>query len=127
MATKATERSLDRLRKIVARWPETSERLSHGAPTFWGGKKTFASFTVNHHGDGRVAIWCKSTFDAQQALCEAEPEIFFVPPYVGPSGWIGIRVDRPVSWSVVAELLLEGYRMVAPARALKQLDSARKP
>jgi hypothetical protein len=117
---------LARLRRIVAALPETSERLSHGAPTFWGGKKTFASFTVNHHGDGRVAIWCKQPPGVQEALVDADPEIFFVPPYVGPSGWVGIRVDRKVDWGVVAGLLEEGYRSVAPKRALVELDRRRE-
>jgi len=113
---------LPRLRQIVAALPETSERISHGSPTFWGGKKTFASFHLNHHGDGRVAVWCKAPPGAQEALVETDPDVFFVPPYVGPSGWIGIRLDRKVSWDVVAGLLEEGYRMVAPRRALAELD-----
>jgi hypothetical protein len=112
-----TVRPLERVRAIIARLPETSEKLSHGSPTFWGGRKTFASFHDNHHGDGRIAIWCKSSFDAQQALTEADPNVFFVPPYVGPSGWLGIRLDRALDWAVVEELLLEGYSMVAPAKA----------
>jgi len=113
---------LGKLRKIIAAWPETSERLSHGAPTFWGGKKTFASFADNHHGDGRVAVWCKSTHLVQEGLVESDPEVFFVPPYVGPSGWLGIRLDRDVEWEVVRDLLEEAYRMVAPRRALRVLD-----
>jgi hypothetical protein len=111
---------LARLRKIIAAWPETAERISHGAPTWWGGKKTFATFHVDHHGDGRVAVWCKATFEQQAELVEHDSEIFFVPPYVGPSGWIGIRLDRDVDWDTVASLLEEGYRQVAPKRALKQ-------
>src|SRR5512134_2664005 len=114
--------ALARLRKIIAAWPETSERLSHGAPTFWGGKKTFAMFLDDHHGDGRIAIWCKLPPGAQQELVEADPETFFVPPYVGPSGWVGIRVDRKPDWSVVAGLLEDGYRSVAPKRAIAALD-----
>ena len=116
------EASLAKLRKIVAAWPMTEERISHGSPTFWGGKKTFASFHDNHHGDGRIAIWCKADFDLQADLVESQPEIFFVPPYVGPSGWVGIRVDRKVSWKTVAGVLEQGYRSVAPKRALAQLD-----
>jgi hypothetical protein len=113
---------LERLRKIIAALPETSERISHGAPTFWGGKRTFASFALNHHGDGRVAVWCKLPPGAQEALVEADPEVFFVPPYVGPSGWVGIRLDRRVDWGVVAGLLEEGYRTVASKRALAELE-----
>ena len=114
---------LVKLRKLIARFPETSEKLSHGAPTFWGGKKTFATFHPSHHGDGRLAVWIKSTLDTQDMLVEAAPEVFFVPPYVGPSGWLGIWLDRKVDWNVVAEMLEEGYRMVAPKRAIKLLDS----
>jgi hypothetical protein len=116
---------LARLRAIVRELPETSERLSHGAPTFWGGKKTFASFHLNHHGDGRVALWCKALPGAQEALVEGDPEAFFVPPYVGPSGWLGVRLDRAVDWDVGAGLLEEAYRMVAPRRALAALDARR--
>lgn len=114
---------LARVRKIIAAWPETDERLSHGAPTWWGGRKTFAMFLVDHHGDGRVALWCKAPPGAQEALVAADPERYFVPPYVGPSGWVGIRLDRKPDWKVVAGLLEEGYRMVAPKRALAKLDA----
>ncbi len=121
----AARSPLARLRKIIAAWPETDERLSHGSPTFWGGKKTFASFHDHHHGDGRVAVWCKATFEMQAELVESAPEVFFVPPYVGPSGWVGIRLDRKVDWGMVESVLEEGYRSVAPKRAQKQLDEAR--
>ncbi len=113
---------LAKIRKIIEKWPETDERISHGAPTWWGGKKTFATFANNHHNDGRVAVWIKSDVDSQEGLVEAKPDVFFVPPYVGPSGWIGVRVDRDIDWGVLEGLLLSGYRMVAPKRALKQLD-----
>ncbi len=110
------------LRKIISAWPETDERISHGAPTWWGGRKTFATFHPSHHGDGRVAVWIKFRKEDQQGLVDSDPERFFVPPYVGPSGWIGIDLGGKVDWGVVAGLLEEGYRMVAPKRALRQLD-----
>ena len=113
---------LDRLRKIIATWPETDERLSHGAPTFWGGKKTFASFHPNHHGDGRIAVWCKATFEQQADLVETDPDVFFIPPYVGPSGWIGVRLDRGADWGMIEGVLEQGYRLVAPKRAVRLLD-----
>jgi len=113
---------LARLREIIAALPETAERISHGAPTWWGGKRTFATFALNHHGDGRVALWCKLPPGAQEALVEADPERFFVPPYVGPSGWVGIRLDRRPDWGVVAGLLEEGWRTVASKRALAELE-----
>ena len=116
------EKALKRVRALIATWPETDERQSHGAPTFWGGKKTFASFHDNHHGDGRVALWIKSDKDTQEGLTSAHPETFFVPPYVGPSGWLGVRLDGPIDWELIAGLLEEAYRSVAPKRALKLLD-----
>lgn len=120
---KTTTAPLDRIREIIRAWPETDERISHGAPTWWGGKKTFASFHDDHHGDGRVALWIKSDADTQEDLVDADPERFFVPPYVGPQGWLGVEVDGPVDWRVVADLLEAGYRAVAPKRALAELDS----
>ncbi len=114
---------LERLRRIVNRWPEVTEKLSHGAPTFWGGRKTFFNFVDNHHGDGRVGIWVKSTLDAQDSLVQADPDVFFVPAYVGHKGWVGVRLDGAVDWDQVEDLLEAGYRMVAPKRALKLLDS----
>ena len=113
---------LVRTREIVEAWPEISERISHGAPTWWGGKKTFASFHENHHGDGRTALWIKSDPDTREVLVASDAKRFFVPPYVGPSGWIGVDVGGKVDWGVVEGLLEDGYRRVAPKRALKLLD-----
>ena len=117
---------LERLRAIIAAWPETREKLSHGAPTWWGGRKTFATFDDHHHGEDRLAVWVKSSFIEQEVLVEADPETFFVPPYLGPSGWVGMRLDRDPDWEVVEQLLEAGYRLVAPKRATAVLD-ARKP
>jgi hypothetical protein len=117
-----TRKPVEKLRRIIAQWPETDERISHGSPTFWGGKKTFATFVDNHHGDGRIAAWIKSDADTQEGLVEANAEVFFVPPYVGPRGWIGVLLDGDVDWDLVEGLLLDGYRSVAPKRALKLLD-----
>ena len=120
MAT--ASKPLVKIRKIIAALPETEERESHGAPTFWGGKKTFASYHENHHGDGRYALWCKATLEVQEVLVEHDPHVFFVPPYVGSSGWVGVCVDKVSDWSQVERLLEDGYRMVAPKRALRTLD-----
>jgi hypothetical protein len=113
-----------KLRQLIFALPETSEKLSHGAPTFWGGKKTFASFHLDHHGDGRIGLWLKLPPGAQASLVESDPERFYVPPYVGPSGWVGINLEGKVDWGMVAGLLEEGYRTVAPKRAIAQLDAS---
>jgi len=117
---------LQKLRALIAVFPETSERISHGAPTWWGGKKTFATFHVDHHGDGRIALWCKMPDGAQEALVDSDPVRFYRPPYVGPSGWVGVNLDGGIDWEMVGVLLEEGYRMVAPKRALAALDAARE-
>lgn len=119
---KKPEILLDRARKTIDAWPETKEKLSHGTPTWWGGKKTFAMWANDHHGDGRLALWIKADHDTQEGLVEASPEIFFVPPYVGVKGWIGVELDGGVDWKIVAGLLEQGYRSVAPKRALRLLD-----
>lgn len=86
--------------------------------------KTFAWQTNDHHGDGRVAIHCKAEPGVQQTLVELDPERFFVPPYVGPSGWIGVRLDRSIDWKGLEGLLLEAYRLVAPKKLAAQLSGA---
>ena len=106
------ETPLARVRKICLAFPDTSETISHGAPTWWVRKRTFAMFADNHHGDGRVAVWCAASLDEQESLVSADPKVFFVPPYVGPSGWLGIRLDRGLDWGVVASLLAESHRMI---------------
>lgn len=76
-----------KLRKICLAFPETSERPSHGAPTFFvREKRSFLMVLTNHHGDGRFAIWCAAPDGMQKMLVEADPERFFVPPYVGHRG-----------------------------------------
>jgi predicted DNA-binding protein (MmcQ/YjbR family) len=118
-------RALDRLRSICLALPEATEVNFGGhenSPTFRVRNKIFAMYQDDHHGDGRVAVWCKAAPDGQQILVGADPERFFVPPYVGPKGWIGIRLDRAVDWSQLSGLIEESYRLTAPKRLLRDLD-----
>jgi predicted DNA-binding protein (MmcQ/YjbR family) len=94
--------------------PEAEEFLSHGSPNFKVRGKTFATYVVNHHGDGRIALWLNLPPGAQQSHVDADPERFFVPPYVGPRGWLGVRLDKRVPWKRIAALLREAYERVAP-------------
>lgn len=112
------------LREIIEALPETFEKLSHGSPTWWGGKKTFATFHSGSYdeGDGRPAVWFKAPDGAQAALISADPTRFYRPKYYGPSGWVAMRLDPGVNWDEVRMLLIQGYRMVAPKRALAALD-----
>jgi hypothetical protein len=111
---------LGKLRVICLALPETSERLSHGAPTFFvRAKRAFLMVLTNHHGDGRFAIWCAAPDGMQKMLVEADPDRFFVPPYVGHRGWLGVRLDRRLNWNELAGIAEEAYAEVAPARLVE--------
>jgi hypothetical protein len=115
---------LERLRQLCLALPEATERLSHGEPTwFVRGKKTFVMY-ANHHHDDRLAFWCAAPDGAQETLVTADPERFFVPPYVGTRGWLGVRLDvPPVDWDLIADLVVDAYRAVAPKKLLAELDA----
>jgi hypothetical protein len=114
------ERVLKRLRTICLALPETSERLSHGAPTFFvRGKRAFLMVMTDHHGDGRFAIWCAAPDGLQKMLVEADPERFFVPPYVGHRGWLGARLDRGLDWDELAGIAEDAYAEAAPAKLVE--------
>jgi hypothetical protein len=113
-------RVLGQLRKICLALPETTERLSHGAPTFFvRGKRAFLMVLTDHHGDGRFAIWCAAPEGVQHVLVEADPKRFFVPPYVGHRGWLGVRLDRGVDWNELAGIAEDAYAEVAPAKLVE--------
>jgi hypothetical protein len=113
---------LAKLRKICLAFPETSERPSHGAPTFFvREKRSFLMVLTNHHGDGRFAIWCAAPDGMQKMLVEADPERFFVPPYVGHRGWLGVRLDRGIHWDELAGIAEDAYIEVAPVRLVELL------
>ena len=107
--------SLERVREIALALPEVTERLSHGAPTFFiRGKKTFVMFHDDHHGDERLALWCAAPAGVQGELVDLDPVRFFVPPYVGYRGWVGLRLDVEVDWDEVDGVVTEAYCAVAP-------------
>src|SRR6266545_3498883 len=117
--------ALQRVRKICLALPEVTERLSHGAPTFFvRGKKTFVMYHDDHHGDGRLALWCPAQPGAQEAMVRVEPDRFFRPPYVGHRGWLGVRLDVDVDWDEVAAIAEDAY----PDGRPKDVDRrARRP
>jgi hypothetical protein len=114
------ERVLTRIRGLCLALPETSERPSHGAPTFFvRGKRPFVMVLTDHHGDGRFAIWCAAPDGVQGMLVAGDPERFFAPPYVGRRGWLGMRLDRPFADDELAGILEDAYAEVAPARLVE--------
>lgn len=115
------EKALGEVRRIAHGLPGVTERPSHSAPTFFV-KKSFVMFHDDHHGDGRLAIWCKAEPGVQATMVESEPDRYFIPPYVGVSGWIGLRLDIDVDWDEVAAVVTEAWRCIAPKRLLAEFD-----
>jgi hypothetical protein len=114
---------LARLREICLSFPESTERLSHGEPTwFVREKKVFVTY-ADHHHDDRLGFWCAAPPGAQEELVATAPDRFFRPPYVGHRGWLGVYLDVPVDWDEVAVLVEDAYRMIAPKSLVALLDT----
>jgi hypothetical protein len=108
------EEHLQRVRRICATLPETTEKTSHGEPTFFTKKKVYAMFANNHHNDGHIAVWIAAPPGLQGMLVKSEPQKFFRPPYVGVRGWIGIELSR-ISDEELTGHLVEAWRLIAEA------------
>jgi hypothetical protein len=105
-ATKAlVDKQRKRVRDFVLALPNVTEKISHGHPAYFVKKKAFAYFLNDHHGDGRLALWCIAPPGAQAMLVGSDADVYFVPPYVGVSGWIGVRLDRGAEWPQIAAIL----------------------
>lgn len=115
-----TEKTTEKLRAICLAFPEAVEKETWGDPTFRVRGKIFA---MEKRGDGRISVWCKSTPDSRDVLLLAAPSLFFVPPYVGSKGWIGMRLDDDPDWQEVASIVRESYRLIAPRRLARLLDT----
>jgi hypothetical protein len=111
---------LPKLRKVSLALPEAHEVEAWGEPTFRVKNKLFAMYAAdgNHHGSGRSSVWIKATKENQALMLSAQPDKFFKPPYVGPSGWIGVYLDRSPDWDEVGELLRDAWRMTAPKKLI---------
>lgn len=111
-------------RAICTALPEVTERLSHGAPTwFVRGKNSFVTLWAHgHHDNDFPHLWCAGLPGTQPELIASAPDTFFRPPYVGHRGWIGVRLDGEIGWPEIAELCQDAYRAVAPARLVALLD-----
>jgi len=119
------DRVLGKVREICLSFPEVTERLSHGSPTwFVREKKTVATFVDDHHGDGNLGIWCPAEPGVQEEMVGLEPDRFYRPAYVGPRGWLGVRLYRSPDWDEVRAILTDAYRKVAPKTLVARLDAA---
>lgn len=114
------KRILETIREICLALPDTSERASHGEPTFFvRNKRSFATVWDSHHGDGRFALLCAAPAGMQAALVEADSERFFAPPYFGHRGWIGVRLDRGFDRREIAGILEDAFAEVAPPKLVE--------
>lgn len=114
-----------RLRAICLALPDATEKIAWGELT-WRAGKIFAQMDTYHHGADHVAVWLPARPGVQQELVEDDPTHFFVPPYVGSKGWIGVRIDRKPDWEVVAGLVADAFREVAPPALVERLDADRR-
>lgn len=111
---------IERVRQMCLSLPETTEKISHGEPTFFVRKKVFAMFANNHHNDGKIAVYCPVPLGYQPVLLEAAPEKFFYPPYVGVRGWIGIHLGQIEDDELLSHLR-EAWRLIAPKKLAAEL------
>jgi hypothetical protein len=118
-------RPTDRLRQLCLALPEAHEVEAWGEPTFRVRNKIFAMYAASetHHGAGRPSVWVKSTHLIQDMLVHEDADRYFAPPYVGPKGWLGIRLDRRPNWKTVEELLRDAYLLTAPKRIAAKLEA----
>lgn len=116
------ESVLARVRELALALPATAERASHGSPGFHVEKgKFFAYFWHNHHSDGETIVIVKTSGAEEQAmLIEMDPDCYYSPPYLGPSGWVAMRLDRDdVDWDRIGDRIAQSWEMVAPRRLLE--------
>ena len=111
-----------RVRADLLRTSADDEKLSHGAPTFFAGKKVYAMFANNHHNDGHIAVWIPVPPGLQATLLKTEPDKFFMPPYVGCRGWVGIELSA-VSDDELGFHLSEAWRLIAPKKTVGRRGS----
>lgn len=101
--------------ELLTSLPETEEARAHGKPVFKVAGRTYAYWTRNHHGDGRIAIWLGTPADLQAQLVGQNPEAYFVPPYVGVKGYVGVELDKGLAWSAIADSVHAAWVHTAPA------------
>lgn len=123
-----SQKQLERVRRICSALPETTERLSHGEPTFFVKGKVYVMFANNHHSDGHIAVWLPVPSGLQTTLIDNAPETFFKPPYVGVRGWVGIDLDQ-ISDKALTYHIQVAWELIAPKRLLAKVradDSSKK-
>ena len=117
-----SDQQLARVRHFCSLLPETTERLSHGEPTFFVRNRVFVMFANNHHHDGHIAVWLPVPPSFQEGLIESTPHIFFKPPYVGVRGWVGIELGA-ITDADLQMYITMAWELIAPKRLRSQRAS----
>jgi predicted DNA-binding protein (MmcQ/YjbR family) len=113
----AKDARLKRVTDICKELPEAIFELAGKHASYQVRKRTFAYYLNDHHGDGIISVCCKVLPGDNEALIAARPKKFYMPAYIGPRGWVGLRLDVPgVDWKEVSELIRGSYRLVAPQK-----------
>ena len=115
-----SQKQLERVRRICSTLPETTERLSHGEPTFFVKDKVYVMFANNHHNDGHIAVWLPVPSGFQTTLINSAPQTFFKPPYVGVRGWVGIELNQISDEDLMFHIQV-AWELIAPKRLLSQV------
>jgi predicted DNA-binding protein (MmcQ/YjbR family) len=124
-SAKKEDARLKELTALCVRFPDSQRTINHEHADFRVRGKVYAYFLNDHHGDGIVSVCCKSALGENVDRAAREPERFYLPAYIGPRGWIGLRLDGPgIDWAEVLELVTASYRLVAPKTLAKRLDGA---
>jgi predicted DNA-binding protein (MmcQ/YjbR family) len=120
--------AIERLREICLAMPEVFEKEAWGECTFRvTGGSMFAMTDNNHHSSGHVAVWVKAPAMVQEILVGSDQKRFFVPPYMGKQGWVGVRIDYKVKWDQLAAILKDGYQMSAPKKSRTRASTGAAP
>jgi hypothetical protein len=109
--------AIKRLREICLALPQVFEKEAWGECTFRvSGGSMFAMTDNNHHNSGHVAVWVKAPAMVQEILVRSDPARFFIPPYMGKQGWVGVRIDGKIKWDELSAMLKDGYLLSAPSK-----------
>jgi len=119
-----TKSPVERLRAICLALPDTTEKVAWGEPTWRVRGRLFAQLDNHHHGADHLAVWLPAPPGEQESLIFLDPVRFFRPPYVGQRGWIGVRIDRRPNWTLIAAVVKQAYREVAPSRLREAVGPA---
>lgn len=111
--TPESKKIIEKIRKLVAKFPDMTEVLAWGEPTWRVKGKLFAQFDDHHHGSAHIAVWIPGAPGQQEALIESDPKRFFRPPYVGHKGWVAIVLDGRPKWGMVGALLEGAHALIA--------------